>query len=251
VPDDQLDPEHLRQRRQRRVLKVVGTLAAAAVVAIVLIATSKSSDTRPPLKAGKPVPGAAQVARELRGIPQHGVVLGNPRAKVTAVEFLDPQCPFCRQFAQSVFPGIVRDYVRTGKVRWETRTLGFLGNDSVRGAEFLNAAGLQNKQYDVQGLLYANQGEENSGYLTNAFLRQLGAAVPGFDPAAAFAAMPGPRVQAINGTTQTMASRYGVKETPTILVGPTGGTLEPVDADSVTDRGPYAAALDARLRAAG
>ena len=36
---------------------------------------------------------------------------------MTLVEFADLQCPFCKQYATDVLPTVVRDYVRTGKVR--------------------------------------------------------------------------------------------------------------------------------------
>ncbi len=243
------DAQALQRRRQRRLLIVLGTLAAAAVIAVVLIATSSSSDPGGKVpKDGRPLPGATAVTARLAGIPQAGIVLGDPQAKVTLVEFLDPQCPFCKAFSDDVFPTLVRDYVRTGKVRYEVRTLTFLGQDSVTGARFLTAAGLQHRQFNAQDLLYRNQGAENSGYMTPAFLRAIGRSIPGFDTAKALADMDGPRVAAQLGAAKTHANVLGVSATPTVAVGPTGGTLKTVDAGDVTDPGPYTAALDAALQ---
>ena len=67
----------------------------------------------------------------LADIPQSNIYLGNPAAPVRLVEFADPQCPFCREYALQVLPQLVQDYVRSGKVRMEFRILSFLGKDSV------------------------------------------------------------------------------------------------------------------------
>lgn len=43
---------------------------------------------------------------------------GPPTAPVTVYEMSDFQCPYCRRFALETFPGLERDYIATGKVRW-------------------------------------------------------------------------------------------------------------------------------------
>src|SRR3989344_5723586 len=48
-------------------------------------------------------------------------MLGNPKAKITLVEFSDFQCPYCRSFWSGAFPDIKKEYVDTGKVRFVYR----------------------------------------------------------------------------------------------------------------------------------
>lgn len=43
--------------------------------------------------------------------------LGDPKAKVTILEFGDYQCPFCRAFWRETLPRIKKEYIDTGKVR--------------------------------------------------------------------------------------------------------------------------------------
>lgn len=45
-------------------------------------------------------------------------VKGAEDAPVTVFELADFQCPFCKRFAESVFPQLDSAYIATGKVRW-------------------------------------------------------------------------------------------------------------------------------------
>lgn len=47
-----------------------------------------------------------------------GVVLGNPDAPVTLIEYASLTCGHCKTFHEAVIPTIKRDYVATGKVRF-------------------------------------------------------------------------------------------------------------------------------------
>jgi protein-disulfide isomerase len=231
----------------RRVPAVIVALALAAGVAGCGSSSSHPSTTTTAPRTTAQTRIARAVNGALAGIPQHGIVLGDPSAPVTLVEFLDPQCPYCKQFSDNIFPGLIRDYVRTGRVRMEERTLAFLGPDSVRGSRFLAAAARQNRQYQVAAQIYARQGKENSGYMTDAFLRSIAATTPGLDVPRAMAAARTPASQEPIASAHTLASRYDVTGTPTILVGRTGGDLKIVHGTGFTDPTPYTAALDRSL----
>ena len=80
----------------------------------------------------------------------------------------------------------MRDYVRTGKVKLQARTLHFIGADSDRAAEVAAGAEQQGRLWPFLEAFYASQGEENSGYVTDGFLRAV-ARRPGVDATAALA----------------------------------------------------------------
>jgi len=128
-----------------------------------------------------------------------------------------------------VMPGLVQKYVRTGKVRMEFHALAFIGPDSVRAARVAEAAGRQNKLWNVADLAYHNQGAENSGWATDGKLRSIAAAVPGLDVKQVFAARNSAAVTAQLKAASDLATRSGVNETPTFLVG-RGSSLKAVDA---------------------
>jgi protein-disulfide isomerase len=238
--------------RKRRLTILSGILAVAATVIVVVVLGAAGGGGGP---AGTPVGGASSGAAVagtkeshamLAGIPQSGTVLGDPKAPVTLIEFADLQCPYCREYSLQTLPRVIQDYVRTGKVRLDLRLLTFLGPDSVRGAAVADAAAVQGKLWNVAGLFYVNQGREQSGYATDAFLRRLVAAVPGLDATQVFARPLTTTPSAADAAADAAAARYGVTGTPSFVVGRTGGALRRIDGfdhDSITT------AIDAALKA--
>jgi protein-disulfide isomerase len=239
-------------QRRRRLMTLGGVVVAAAIVVVVAIVVSsggggdKASD-RPAAaqKASGAVPGQKESSEMLAGIAQQGIYLGKANAPVRLVEFADLQCPICREYSLQALPVLVQDYVRTGKVRMEFRNLSFLGPDSVKAGRAAAAAAKQNKLWNFADVLYYNQGEENSGYVTPQFIDRINKAA-GVDAAEADAYAKSAASQEPLGAANTLANQYGVNATPTILVGKRGGTLKAVDADA-TDVGAYKSAIDAVL----
>jgi protein-disulfide isomerase len=153
-------------------LAAVGAILLAGVLIGVSVAGSGSGSS-------STVTGAAATTTLIGGIPQSGFTLGSPTAPVRMVEYGDLQCPICREYAVATLPTIVREYVRTGKVQLEFRGIAFLGPDSEKALEAVTAAAAQNKAWNMIDLLYRNQGEENTGWVTDAKLRAVAAAIPG------------------------------------------------------------------------
>jgi protein-disulfide isomerase len=140
----------------------------------------------------------------------------------------------------------VDKYIRTGKVRMELRLLGFLGEDSVRAAKALAAAGLQNRMWDASMRFYDVQGQENSGYVTDAFLRDVLGGVRGLDVGRAMRDRSGPRVTEELGAVRSLQSRYAVTATPTLLIGTDDTDLKQI-ADGVIPPDKLSKALNTAL----
>jgi protein-disulfide isomerase len=199
-------------------LAVLAAVAVAAVlVAVVLAGGNDSGGTK-----------TVSDTSALKGIPQSGLTLGDPKAPVTMVEFADLQCPFCAEYHHNVFPALLDRYVRTGKVRLELRLLRFLGPDSDRLARVALGASAQNRMWQFVGLAYDRQGRENSGYATNDFINEL-ARDAGLKPVSAGAAAE----QQVQGNEQ-LAKTAGINSTPSFLLGPTGGTLKRFEPSQLT-----------------
>lgn len=232
-------------------------VAAGAVVALVLIlvsvlgnsssgdknaattSTVRTQPTRPDGGTGTTaapakLPGAAETAALLKGIPQHLNVLGKSTAPVTMIEFADLQCPYCREYTVDAFPAIVDKYVRDGKVKLVFSGMHFIGPDSETALRAIYAAGLQGHFWDFLDLLYKSQGAENSGWVTNDLLESVGASIPGFDTKRMFADMQGPEVTAGLAAADGQAQKAGVNSTPTFFAGPTGQTLQHLNVTALT-----------------
>jgi protein-disulfide isomerase len=181
------------------------------------------------------------------GIPEHNGVLGDPKAPVTVTEYLDLQCPVCDEASKNMLPTLVRDYVRTGKVKLQARTLHFIGPDSVKAARVAAGAQQQGKLWPFLETFYANQGEENSGYVTDSFLRQV-AQASGVNATAALGQANSAFASARLNQANTDASKLGIDSTPTLTVAKGNGPAKLLNAN-VVDAGSVSAALNQELGA--
>lgn len=192
------------------------------------------------------VAAAAETDEVLRGIPQDGIALGSPDAPVTLVEYADLQCPYCAIWARDAFLAIVDEYVRLGHVRLVFRGLAFIGPESDTALRTALAAGAQGRLWNVVHLLYGNQGAENTGWVTDDLLRELGRSVGGLDAAQMLAERESALVERELDAARRAAEAAGIRGTPSFQAGPTGGALEALP---VTSLGPeeIRARLDALL----
>ena len=227
-------------------------IAAAVVLAILIVAgfaafkLTSGSDAKPP-PPGVALPGAADVERMLKGIPQSGNVLGSPAAPATLVEYVDLQCPYCQQFETQVMPNVIDKYVRTGKLKVDIRVLAFIGPDSQRGQSAAIAAGAQGKEFNFAQLLYANQSGENTGWLSDDMVSAAAASIPGLDVEQLQSDRDSSAVTAAAKRYVSQATADRVTGTPTLLVGPTGSTLKTVSLQSPTDEQTLTDAIGAAL----
>lgn len=131
----------------RKEIKILALIAVIVGVAAVLGANyyreSKQSERRE----------AATVDNRL--VRPDSAALGPADARVTLVEFLDPECESCGAFAP-VLKKILKDY--DGKVRLVVRYMPFHPNSRL-AASYTEAAGEQGKYWEMQELLFRRQPE--------------------------------------------------------------------------------------------
>lgn len=214
----------------------VAVAAALALVVLALVFRDKGSDTTSPT----PAP-----AVDLTGIPQQGTALGDPSAKVTLIEYADAQCPACRFYSEEVFPTVVEEYVRPGRVTTEYRGFPFIGADSVKALRFILAAGLQDRLWQLQEALYRYQGGENDGWVTDELIREHAAEIPGLDVDKLFADAASDEIGRTAGEAAGAAQAAGVPGTPTFFIKI--GDEEPYFIEVGLDLGQMRAALDDAL----
>ena len=211
-------------------------MVAAVALVVLAVAVGGNLASRPGPAPAR-LAGADAAAALFSGIPQKGTALGRPDAPLTLAIYVDPQCPYCAEWDRQTLPAIVRRYVRQGTLRAEFRGLSFVGPDSERGLRALLAAGEQHRLFEAQALLFANQGVENSGWLSDAFVDSLADSLPGLDKARLNADLHSATVDTAITAAVEQQRADGVEGTPTILVGPTGGPLSPIVLRSLDPQG--------------
>jgi hypothetical protein len=96
------------------------------------------------------------------------------------------------------------------------------------------AAGFQNKLFDVVQLLYTNQGAENTGWLDDRLVAAAARSVPALEVTRLLVDRDSAAVARRAQAFDAQASIDGVRSTPTLLVGKSGGALRRVDETQLT-----------------
>lgn len=229
------------ERRTRLLQLAAGAafLALAAVLVLIVLATSSGGDG-----GDTKLEGVKSVNRRLAGIPQEGMVLGDPKAPVEVVEFADLQCPYCKAFTEETLPPIIENQVKNGEVKVAFHNFTIIGGQSLPAGAAALAAGAQGRGWNFVELFYKNQGAEDSGYADDAFLEAVakGAGVANLDKWNAER----DKFTAEVEETTAEAQRLGFDGTPSIAIrGPQTDGLEAIETPGSTGD------LEAAIEAAG
>jgi len=201
-------------------------LAVAVVLVLIVVATSSSGDG-----GDTKLEGTAAVNKRLAGIPQHGMVLGDPKAPVEVAEFADLQCPFCKAFTEEVLPPIIENQVKNGQVKISFRNFTIIGEQSLPAGAAALAAGAQGRGWNFVELFYENQGTEDSGYADEEFLEAI-AKGAGVSDLARWHKERSEFTAEVEETTAE-AQQLGFSGTPSLAIkGPATDGLEPIDTPS-------------------
>lgn len=95
-----------------------------AASAIAVLAGTTAVGAQPAKKAP-----ATDWSRTVVATPEGGYAMGNPKAKVTLVEYASLACSHCRDFAAQGYPTLKGNFVKSGRVRFEYRPFILNGYD--------------------------------------------------------------------------------------------------------------------------
>lgn len=203
-------PKQAPGRRSSRNALYIVIGAALAVAAAIVVAVVFLGD------GGTGAVSTAPIV-DIEGIPQDGAILGPPDAGVTLIEYADIQCPACRNYTESLFPTVVDEYVRPGKINTEFRGFPILGPDSIKGQRFLLAAAEQDKLWQLQDGFLSNQ-EAASGGLTDELIREIASGIPGLDVDQLFADADTEEMEKAAQQALVDGQEAGIQGTPTLLI---------------------------------
>jgi protein-disulfide isomerase len=241
----------VRRTRMTQLGIVVSVVVVAIVV--VLVATGGGSKKGIPPSKHERNSVVNEVTALVGGIPQNGNVLGSPTAPVSLQYFGDLECPICQKFTLGALPTIISKWVRTGKMKIEYRSL----ETATREPEVFKtqqvaayAAGKQNKAWNFIETFYHEQGEEDSGYVTEKYIQNIASQVPGLN-LAQWTTDRGNQELAneVTVTDAQAASNAGFDGTPSFLIGHTGGTMSKVEYSNPEEPGFINEAVEKLLKA--
>lgn len=210
-----------QQRPRDRFLPMSILIAAVIIGGSVVFAATRGGTAAPVAVGQNPAP-APTVQAQVPPIGERDVVLGNPNAPVTLIEYGDYQCPFCGRMFSQVEPQLRTDYINTGKVKMVFRNFQFLGPESVAAGEAAECAEDQNKFWAYHDALYtAKVGDaangEDDGFFSRAELLKLAQQV-GLDTPSFTSCIDSNKYASQIQKDKTDASAIGVNSTPTSYV---------------------------------
>jgi len=166
-----------REERRRRLLQIGSAAVFLAIVAVAVLIVITQSETS---GGDTNLEDVALVAGQLKGIPQNGLVLGEPSAEVTLYEFGDLKCPVCKGFSEEIVPDVIDSRVRSGEAKIAFKNFTIIDEESIPAGAAAIAAGKQGRGWSFVELFYRNQGLETASYVTDEFLTEIarGAGVP-------------------------------------------------------------------------
>ncbi len=216
-----------------RALAIAGGVVLVIVIAIVLgvvlsggsggggggIVSSSDMQDLPATgsqSSANALPGAPEANNLFKGIPQHGLTLGDPKAPVEMEMFIDVRCPVCQDYEVLKLPAVVKHDIATGKAQLHLKGV--------------IAAADQNKGYEYAKVLYDNQGPESDQWLTGREMAVIAASVNGLNLAQWRDDVNGSASQSTASAVDALAKQKNIQSTPTILIGCTGGKLQAIGA---------------------
>ena len=157
-------------------------------------------------------------------------MLGERKAPVKIIEFGDLQCPACKQFADNELQTVIDDLVKPGKATLEFKNYTIIGDQSITAAKGSLAASLQDRYWQFIELFYRNQGTENTGYVTDSFVKAVAEAAEVGDIDKWSSDLDRPAWDAELNAVTSEAQRFGFDSTPSFQIeGPGGKTAVPDD----------------------
>lgn len=212
--------------RRTKLLQLGAATAFLVVIAVVvlIVANSGGGDSGGDAADLKEV---SAVDSLVSGIPQNGMRLGKPGAKVELVEYGDLQCPVCKAYSEEVLPQVIDNQVKPGKARLVFHNFVIIGPQSPPAGAAAIAAGEQGRGWNYLELFYRNQGEENSGYVTDDFLTAVAKAAGVKDIDKWDEERQSARIKNEVKATTAQAQRYGFTGTPSFAIrGPNTNGVE-------------------------
>lgn len=204
---------------------VAAVLISGSIIYAVGVSSSKNQAGSGNQAAGQN-PGQSAAGNDiLKQNSSRDVVLGDPKAPITMIEYGDYQCPYCAKFFKETEPLIREQYVKTGKVKIVYRN--FVINDRTPGnheshwsAEAAECAKDQSKFWEFHDAIFnaeSKDGQENNGNLNRALFLSVAGSLK-MDVNKFTSCIDAHTYQSVVQAESDGAIKLGVQATPTLFV---------------------------------
>jgi protein-disulfide isomerase len=158
------------KRKQAPWYQQRGIVIGAGVTAAVLLLAGAAALLPRFAERDKPDTAIAHPYRGIQGgYTEEGLpYLGAPDAPVTLVEFTDFGCSHCREYSLETAPGILDEYVATGKVRYVLHYYSSSGTRSMQAAEAAMCAADQGLYFQFQHALFESAAATREDFIARA-----------------------------------------------------------------------------------
>ena len=199
-------------------------IVLGVIVYLYYINTTKESN--PTSKSTSSATTQQKSSSESSANPQ--LIIGNPNAKVTLVEYGDFKCPLCTKFSQTTENQIKKEYIDSGKVKIEYRVLPIIAEDSKTAGAGAYCANEQGKFTNYHDALFkymwetyyknGNYSAENTTIFTPQKLSEISSSA-GLDGNNLSACIKAGTFAASVDADEQAAKQAGVSSTPTFFIG--------------------------------
>ena len=182
-----------------------------------------------PQPQAAPAPPRIATAKLTPDIP----VLGDRKASLMMIEFIDLQCPYCKKFEEGAFAEIRKNLIDTGKVRYYSRDFPLeMHSSATKAAIAAHCAAEQGKFWPFRGLLMSAGADVSPNAIASY------AKASGINADALNSCLSSSRYEEAIRASVADAAAMGVQGTPTFLIGKS--TAEGTTGTLVVGALPYA-----------
>ena len=183
--------------------------AIAAFAAALLSAFSLAASAAPAAAAAAPAPATAV----------GDMVMGNPAAKVTVIEYASVVCSHCAAFNAEVFPAFKAKYIDTGKVRYVMREFPTQPVELAAAGFLVARCAPADKYFAVVDTLFRGQTKLFESRDAKAYLTDAGKAGGLTEEQVQACLQDKAKLDAFNARVQSAMETANIQATPTFIIG--------------------------------
>jgi protein-disulfide isomerase len=163
--------------------------------------------------------------------------LGSLSAPVTIIDFSDFQCYLCARYVKNTEPKINETYIQTGKANLVFKHLPNRGTDSMGAAIAAQCTNDQGMFWQFHNLIYKNQGQIDSGWVSKDNLKKFASKITGLDIQKFNSCFDSQKYKSFVENDIALGASFGFHDTPNFIIVNSDGS----NAEIIKGAQPFAA----------